>query len=86
MISTQQLESVPTAIDTSTHPYTEAHIGQTELQSNYRVDLRLTATPDVFYDADPVSDWHELTWQKIGKPYRVEKWSNEKLKWEHEHN
>jgi SAM-dependent methyltransferase len=68
------------------HPFTEAHIGHTELKANYRVDLRQTTLPDVFYQAEPISDWSELTWAKIGKPYRVERWSSEKLNWEREHD
>jgi hypothetical protein len=67
------------------HPYTEADIGTTQLTPTYRVDLRPHGR-DVFYNADPVSDWKELSWQKIGRPYRVERWSKEKLRWEREHD
>ncbi len=66
------------------HPYTDADIGRTELMPTHRLDLRPDG-PDVFYDAEPVSDWRELTWEKIGRPYRVERWSNEKKAWEKEH-
>lgn len=68
----------------SKHPYTEADIGLTELLPTHRVDLRPDG-PDVFYDAEPVNDWKELTWEGIGRPYRVERWSNEKKSWEKEH-
>jgi hypothetical protein len=68
------------------HPYTDADLGRTELKPSYRVDLRPSHTKDVFYDADPVSDWSEITWKKIGRPYRVERWSQEKRRWEREHD
>jgi hypothetical protein len=64
----------------------DADIGVTELTPTYRVDLRSHHAPDVFYDADPVSDWGALSWAKIGKPYRVERWSEEKRRWEREHD
>jgi hypothetical protein len=38
----------------------------------------------VFYDAEPVNDWRSLTWDKVGRPYRVERWSSEKKQWEKE--
>lgn len=67
------------------HPYTEAHIGLTELMPRYRVDLRPDGA-DVFYDANPVPDWRDLKWEKIGRPYRVERWSEDKKSWEKEHD
>lgn len=67
------------------HPYTDQHIGHTEITSHYRVDLR-PLSPDVFYDANPIADWRDLTWEQIGKPYRVERWSKEKQRWEREHH
>src|SRR4051812_23614268 len=70
----------------SRHPFDETHLGHTEVTPTYRVDLRPHKTPDVFYDANPVADWKELTWAKIGKPYRVERWSKEKQRWEREHD
>lgn len=70
----------------STRPYTESDIGSTHLTPTYRVDLRPTHTKDVFYDADPVSDWKSLSWKQIGRPYRVERWSSEKKRWEREHD
>ncbi len=67
------------------YPYDESHIGLTELLPTHRVDLRPDG-PDVFHDADPVSDWSALTWDDIGKPYRVERWSSDKKAWEKENN
>src|SRR6476620_6786854 len=66
---------------TPEHPYTEADLGRTEIKRNYRADLRPTHTPDVFYDANPVPSWKDLSWSKIGRPYRVERWSKEKKQW-----
>jgi hypothetical protein len=69
---------------TAARPYTEQDIGTTHLMPTYRVDLRPDGK-DVFYDADPVSDWQALSWKRIGRPYRVERWSKEKQSWEKEH-
>ncbi len=68
------------------HPYSEADLGLTKLTPTHRIDLRPGHTADVFYQADPVYDWSELTWQQIGRPYRVERWSDEKKRWEREHD
>jgi SAM-dependent methyltransferase len=72
--------------DTTQHRFTDADIGRTALAPTYRVELRPTHTPDVFYDADPVGDWGALSWMQIGRPYRVERWSAEKQRWEREHD
>lgn len=69
----------------SIYPFNETNLNFTELTPNYRIDLRPTHTPDVFYQANPVPDWRDLTWEKIGRPYRVERWSKEKKRWEREH-
>ena len=71
---------------TSSRPYTEQDIGSTQLLPNYRMDLRPTHSKDVFYDDNPVTDWNALSWNKIGRPYRVERWSKEKLRWEREND
>src|SRR5260370_31333289 len=68
------------------HPFTETDIGQTRLMPTYRVDLRSTHSTDRFYDANPIHDWSALSWQRIGRPYRVERWSAEKQRWEREHD
>lgn len=72
-----------TATVAPTRPFTEEHIGHTELRDRYRIDLRRTDA-DVFHDS-PRVDWSSLTWEEIGRPYRVENWSKEKLAWEAEH-
>jgi hypothetical protein len=66
-------------------PYGDEDIGRTALAPTYRVDLRQNRSPDVFYDAEPVANWAELDWSRIGRPYRVERWSAEKRRWEREH-
>jgi hypothetical protein len=68
----------------SQRSYTDQDIGTTHLTPTYRMDLRPTHTKDVFYQANPVNDWGKLNWQQIGRPYRVERWSQEKLRWERE--
>ena len=67
-----------------THPYSEADIGTTELLPTYRVDLRPDGK-EVFFDA-PQINWDDLSWKQIGRPYRVERWSQEKQRWEKEHD
>ena len=37
--------------------------------------MRPSPAPDVFYQANPVADWAALSWKRIGRPYRVERWS-----------
>ena len=69
---------------TASHrPFTEQHIGHTELRDTHRIDLRRTER-DAFADARPV-DWSTLTWKDAGRPYRVENWSSKKLEWEARH-
>ncbi|MCP2260574.1 Methyltransferase domain-containing protein [Streptoalloteichus tenebrarius] len=63
--------------------WTEADIGRTELRATYRADLRRTSR-DVFADA-PAIDFSRLSWKDVGRPYRVENWSRERLAWEAEH-
>ncbi|MGN6675826.1 MAG: class I SAM-dependent methyltransferase, partial [Thermomicrobiales bacterium] len=68
-------------------PFDEQDVGRTLLAPTYRIDLRPThAAPDVFFDANPISDWSALTWSAIGRPYRVKRWSQEKRRWEREHD
>jgi hypothetical protein len=70
--------------ETAGHPYTVADLGRSELQPTYRVDLRTAEGPDVF-EPGSVTDWKALSWEKVGRPYRVERWSKEKRRWEREH-
>jgi len=68
------------------HPYSEKDMGLTHLTPTYRVDLRPTHSKDVFYAANPISNWKDLSWKKIGHPYRVKRWSKERKKGEQEHD
>lgn len=63
--------------------WTESDIGRTQLRPTHRIDLRRTDR-DVF-TAAPVLDFATLDWKDIGRPYRVENFSREKLRWEAEH-
>jgi hypothetical protein len=74
-----------TAPAPAAHPFDESDFGHTEMTPTYRIDLRPSNTPDVFFDAEPVSNWSALSWAKLGRPYRVERWSKEKRAWEREH-
>jgi SAM-dependent methyltransferase len=65
---------------------TELPLGASALRPTYRADLRPVADPDRFFDADPVPDWRDLSWEQVGRPYRVARWSKEKLRWEREHD
>lgn len=51
-------------------------IGETARLDRYFVDLRDTP-PDLFLDRGHV-DWPSLSWARIGRPYRVERWASEK--------
>jgi Methyltransferase domain len=79
------LVPVPVAPEPVIHPFDESDFGHTELAPTHRIDLRPSNTPDVFFDAAPVADWSALSWEKLGRPYRVERWSKEKQAWEQEH-
>jgi hypothetical protein len=65
-------------------PYTEKDIGRTELQPTYRADLR-PGGGDVFCEAEPI-EWRDLTWEKVGKPYRVERWTSDLKRYERNHD
>lgn len=72
-----------TATAPAQHDFSEQQIGHTELRDTYRIDLRRSER-DVFADARSL-DWSSLTWQDVGRPYRVENWSSEKLEREARH-
>lgn len=61
----------------ATHPY---DLGDSGLTPSYRVDVRDTA-PDLFRDVS-ATDWRALRWDRVKRPYRVEKWSRDKTEWE----
>lgn len=59
------------------HPYA---VGDAALTPSYRVDARDLA-PDLFRDVS-ATDWRTLRWDRVKRPYRVEKWSRDKVEWE----
>jgi SAM-dependent methyltransferase len=58
-------------------------IGYFERLATHVQDLRDTK-PDVFEDVS-YTDWSSLSWDKVNKPYKVDKWAEGKKKWEEEH-
>lgn len=59
-------------------------VGHHELTGQYRIDLRDQA-PDLFEDVSAL-DWSTLRWQDVGRPYRTEKWSSARRRYEQEHH
>ncbi|RFU64040.1 bifunctional 2-polyprenyl-6-hydroxyphenol methylase/3-demethylubiquinol 3-O-methyltransferase UbiG [Bacillus sp. V59.32b] len=66
--------------------YTEADFESTQLTPSYRIDLRNPTNEhlDKFFNANLVSDWSELTWKDVGKPYEVKTVAKSKRDWEQE--
>lgn len=58
----------------------EHAIGEYRRTPTYVVDTR-DAPPDLFVDAS-ATDWTRLTWKDVKRPYRVERWAEEKRAWE----
>ncbi|MDB4865804.1 MAG: class SAM-dependent methyltransferase [Cohnella sp.] len=67
--------------------YSENDWGTTQLTPSYRVDLRDPANEhlDQFINANLVSDWSQLTWKTVGKPYEVKSVATSKKEWERQH-
>lgn len=55
-------------------------IGEFTRLDRYVVDTR-DVPPDLFIDAGH-TDWKSLRWQDVRRPYRVERWADEKREWE----
>ncbi|SFS90935.1 class I SAM-dependent methyltransferase [Marininema halotolerans] len=68
-------------------PFTEEHIGMTELLPDFRMDLRNPdpAGLDRFIKANQVHDWSLLTWKDVGRPHRVEEMAKTRTDWESSH-
>lgn len=66
--------------------FSEADFDFTELKPSYRVDLRHPTNNDLdkFIKANLVSDWSQLSWKDIGKPYEVKTMAKSKRNWEFE--
>ncbi|WP_243450141.1 class I SAM-dependent methyltransferase [Neobacillus terrae] len=67
--------------------YSEENFGWTELKPNYRIDLRNPSNDDIdqFINANMVSDWSQLSWKDVGKPYEVKTVAKSKREWEKDH-
>ncbi|KOO42780.1 class I SAM-dependent methyltransferase [Priestia koreensis] len=70
----------------SIYPFSEQHIEETYLTPSYRIDLRNPVNVAPFINANVVSDWSQLTWKDVGKPYEVKKMAKSRLDWEAEHS
>ena len=55
-------------------------VGTYERRPTYTVDLR-DQPPDLFRDVS-ATDWSTLRWDKLKRPYTVDRWSDDKLEWE----
>lgn len=68
------------------YPFSEEDFGHTELRPNYRIDLRNPTNDDLdkFINANLVSDWSQLTWKDVGKPYEVKSVAKSKKEYEKE--
>ncbi|MBO8155797.1 MAG: class I SAM-dependent methyltransferase [Bacillaceae bacterium] len=65
--------------------YTEEDIGSTRLHSSFRAELRPNFSEkeyNKFVRLNTVRDWSLLTWDDVGKPYEVKKFSRDRLEWE----
>lgn len=58
-------------------------IGDRVVTGSFVVDLR-DQPPDMFVDCSE-TDWRALTWRRVGRPYKVEKWATEKKQYERTH-
>ena len=58
-------------------------IGFFERLPSHVRDLRNTP-PDVFEDVS-YTDWPNLSWEDVDRPYKVDKWAKGKKMWEEEH-
>jgi hypothetical protein len=60
-----------------------AHIGDYAVTPQWVLDVR-DEPPDLFEDHSP-TDWRRLSWRDVGRPYKVEKWAEEKKEYERTH-
>jgi SAM-dependent methyltransferase len=63
--------------------YPEQVEGYVRRGDQFTIDLR-TGPPDLFKDIS-ATNWDELTWEKVGDPYKVEKWASSLKDWERDH-
>ncbi|WP_442593634.1 class I SAM-dependent methyltransferase [Neobacillus sp. D3-1R] len=64
--------------------FSDADFESTMLTPSYRIDLRNPTNEhlDRFFNANIVSDWSQLSWKEVGKPYEVKTIANSKREWE----
>ncbi len=62
---------------------TAPDLESTRLAPTYREDLR-TGPPDIFEEVTE-TDWSDLSWKKLGRPYRVENFSRHRKEWDSDH-
>ncbi len=65
-------------------PQQEFSLDSTRLFPTFRQDLR-TSAPDIFVD-ETSTDWGNLSWQDLGKPYLVQNYSKHRRAWEESHS
>lgn len=63
--------------------HAEHQIGDHAVTDSYVLDVRDQA-PDMFVDHS-ATDWSKLTWSDVGRPFKVEKWAEEKVQYEKSH-
>ena len=66
--------------DRSAAPRTAHPVGHFARLATHVVDTR-DAAPDLFTDVS-ATDWTRLRWADVKRPYRVEKWAEDKRAWE----
>jgi hypothetical protein len=71
----------------SQRPFDERAIGTSKLFPQYRMDLRAAGESELdrFIDDRVVRNWATLTWQQVGRPFRVENYAQGKRVWEERH-
>lgn len=73
-------------IESKNSHFSEVDFEHTELTPSYRVDLRNPTNEhlDQFIKANLVSDWSQISWKDVGKPYEVKTVAKSKREWETE--
>ena len=70
-------------IKSTASAHTGHEVGYYEQLPTHVRDLR-TTPPDVFEDVS-FTDWSELSWKQVNRPYKVDTWAEGKKLWEQEH-
>jgi Methyltransferase domain len=80
MSSTADRSATPPLTPDAPAPRAAHPLGHFERLATHVIDTR-DAAPDMFTDVS-ATDWTRLRWAEVKRPYRVEKWSDDKLAWE----